>query len=168
MTGGIGEHGTIVALNRYNIKFNSKLQSDCAAVFDIVLHLQSYFEHIKLMKDPTRGGVATVINEMSVAAHIRARLWEKKLPVKSEVEAVCNMLGMEPIYLACEGRLVLVAEGDKAEEILNAMRKLECCSEADIIGYFEVNNSNLVYIENEFGSKRILPALEGNLLPRIC
>ncbi|MDF2592403.1 MAG: hydrogenase expression/formation protein HypE [Clostridia bacterium] len=168
VSGGIGEHGTLVALNRYNINFNSKLQSDCASIFHIVQHLQSHFEHIKLMKDPTRGGVATIINEMAAAAHIGARILDKQLPVKDEVKAVCSMLGMEPLYLACEGRLLLVVAGDKAEEILHTMRMLECCREAEIVGYFEVNNSQLVYIENEFGSKRIVPALEGDLLPRIC
>jgi hydrogenase expression/formation protein HypE len=168
VSGGIGEHGMLIALNRYHIKFNSKLQSDCAPVFNIVQHLQSYFEYIKLMKDPTRGGVATAINEIAAAAHIGARILDKQLPVKAEVKAICSMLGMEPLYLACEGRLLLVAARDKAEEILNVMRELECCSEAEIIGYFEMNKSELVYIENEFGSKRIVPALEGDLLPRIC
>lgn len=168
ISGGIGEHGTIVALNRYNIKFNAMLQSDCAPVFNIIDHLQIYFEHIKLMKDPTRGGIATIVNEIAAASNIGARLLEQRLPVKGEVSAVCNMLGMEPLYLASEGRLLIVVDGDKAEEILYYMKKLECCSEADIIGYFEKDNTNLVYIENEIGSKRILSSLEGDLLPRIC
>ena len=168
ISGGIGEHGTIVALNRYNIKFSAALRSDCASIFNIVNHLQSHFEYIKLMKDPTRGGVATIINEIAAASQIGAKLLEQRLPVKNEVNAVCKMLGMEPLYLACEGRLLLVTKGDKAEEILHCMRKLECCREADIIGYFEKRDSKLVYIENEFGSKRILTSLEGDLLPRIC
>lgn len=168
ISGGIGEHGTIVALNRFNIKFSADIYSDCASIFNIVNHLQSHFEYIKLMKDPTRGGVATIVNEIAVASQIGVKLIEKHLPVKNEVNAVCNMLGMEPLYLACEGRLLLVVQGDKAEEVLCFMRKLECCSEADIIGYFEEKYSKLVYIENEFGSKRLLTSLEGDLLPRIC
>lgn len=168
VSGGIGEHGTIVALNRYNIKFTSMLNSDCESIFNIVCHLKKYFKYIKLMKDPTRGGVATIVNEIAMATHIGARLLEQQLPVKSEVNAVCNMLGMEALYLACEGRLLLVVEGNKIEEILYYMKKLECCRDANIIGYFEEKNSNLVYIENEFGSKRILPSLEEDLLPRIC
>jgi hydrogenase expression/formation protein HypE len=168
ISGGIGEHGTIVALNRYNIKFNTELKSDCTPIFNIVQHLQGYFQYIKVMKDPTRGGVATSINEMSAMARIGARLLEKQLPIKDAVKAVCSMLGMEPLYLACEGRLLLVVQGDKAEEILYEMRKLESCKEASIIGYFEEGNSRMVCLENEFGSKRIFPALEGDLLPRIC
>jgi hydrogenase expression/formation protein HypE len=168
ISGGIGEHGTIVALNRYNIKFSTALYSDCAHIFNIVNHLQGHFGHIKLMKDPTRGGVATIVNEIAAASRIGARLLEQQLPVKGEVNAVCSMLGMEPLFLACEGRLLLVVEGSKAEEILCCIKELEDCHEADIIGYFEEQNSNLVYIENEFGNKRILTSLEGDLLPRIC
>jgi hydrogenase expression/formation protein HypE len=168
ISGGIGEHGTIVALNRYNIKFSSALNSDCASVFNIVNHLQDHFEYIKLMKDPTRGGVATILNEVATVSQVGVRLQEKRLPVKNEVKAVCNMLGMEPLYLACEGRLLLVAQGDKAEEILSSMKKLDCCRDAEIVGCFEEKNSKLVYLENEFGSKRILSSLEGDLLPRIC
>jgi hydrogenase expression/formation protein HypE len=168
ISGGIGEHGTIVALNRYNIKFSSSLSSDCASVFNIVNHLQDHFEYVKLMKDPTRGGVATILNEAAAASQVGIRLFQKHLPIKNEVKAVCNMLGMEPLYLACEGRLLLITQGDKAEEIVSSMKKLDCCRDAGIIGYFEENSSKLVYIESEFGSKRILSSLEGDLLPRIC
>lgn len=168
ISGGIGEHGALVALNRYNIKYKTDLKSDCAPIFDIVKHLQKYFGYIKLMKDPTRGGVATSINEISAAANIGVRILEKKLPIKNEVKAICDMLGMESLYLACEGRLLLVVKGCKAEELLHDLKGYAGCYDADIIGYFEESNNKLVYLESEFGSKRILPALEGDLLPRIC
>lgn len=168
VSGEIGEHGMIVALNRYNIKTGTEIQSDCASIFNIVKHLQPFFEHIKFMKDPTRGGVATSVNEMAEHAGLGASLLEKELPVKKEIKAVCDMLGMDPMYLACEGRLLLVVEEGWAEEVLASMKRLQCCRNANIIGHFNQNYGKLVYMENEFGCSRILPSLEGDLLPRIC
>lgn len=168
VSGEIGDHGAIVALNRFDLKFSTDLKSDCAPIFSIVEHLQPFFSHIKLMKDPTRGGTATCINEIAAAADLGVRLLEENLPVKPGVKEVCNILGMEPLYLACEGRLLIVIEGTMAVKVLNWIKQLEYCSKAEIIGYFENKNSKLVYMENALGSRRILPSLEGDLLPRIC
>lgn len=168
VSGEIGEHGAVVALHRFAIDFCAELQSDCASLLNIVQHLQPYFNHIKLMKDPTRGGVATVLNEITSASQLGACLYGGKIPVKQETEAICRMLGMEPLYLACEGRLLLVVEGSKAEEVLQHMKQLECCKNAEIIGCLDESYQNLVYIDNGLGGKRLLPALEGDLLPRIC
>lgn len=167
-TGGIGEHGAAIAALRYGIKSKSPLQSDCGAIFPIISELWDYFESIKLMKDPTRGGAATVLNEIAEYADLGIKIFEDKLPVKQEVKALCDMLGMDPMYLACEGRAILVAEESKASELLNRLKKLKGSSNAEIIGSFEDRYNKLVYMENSFGSSRIISALEGDLLPRIC
>lgn len=168
VSGGIGEHGAAIALERYGIKSRMSLQSDCAAVLPIVEHLKGYLEYIKLMKDPTRGGLATVLNEIADTADLGAHVYEELIPKKPEVRALCDMLGMDPIYLACEGRVVLVADGSKAKEILHSLRQMEGCEMAEIIGSFEDRYNRLVFMENFFGSSRIISALEGDLIPRIC
>jgi hydrogenase expression/formation protein HypE len=168
VSGGIGEHGAAIALERYGIRSRMSLQSDCAAVFPVINGLREYFGHIKQMKDPTRGGLATVLNEIAEYANLGAHIHENLVPVKPEVKALCDMLGMDPMYLACEGRVVLIADGSKAEAILNKLKRLEGCERAEVIGSFENKYNKLVYMENSLGSSRIISSLEGDLLPRIC
>lgn len=168
LSGGAGEHGAVVALERFGIKSRTSFQSDCEAVFPIIEQLRDFLGDIRLMKDPTRGGVATTLNEIAEYADLGARIYEEAIPVRPEVQAVCDMLGLDPLYLACEGRVVIVAEGSKAKEILDKLRQLECGSKAEIIGRFEAGYNKLVYIENSFGSSRIISSLESDLLPRIC
>ncbi|MGB7605849.1 MAG: hydrogenase expression/formation protein HypE [Lutisporaceae bacterium] len=168
LSGGIGEHGAVVAIERFGIKSKVSFQSDCTAVFPLIEQLRAYLGDIKLMKDPTRGGVATALNEIAEYADLGARIYEEAIPIKQEVKAVCDMLGLDAMYLACEGRAVMVVEGSKAKEILDSLRQLECGSKAEIIGKFEDRYNKLVYIENSFGSSRIISSLEGDLLPRIC
>lgn len=168
VSGGIGEHGAAIAVERYGIKTKMSLKSDCGAVYPIINRLTDCLGSIKLMKDPTRGGIATVLNEIAENAGLGAHIYEEAIPIKPEVRALCEMLGMEAMYLACEGRMLLVAEEDKAQEILGRMRLLDCCRDAEIIGRFEDKYDKLVYMENAFGSSRIISSLEGDLLPRIC
>lgn len=168
VSGSIGEHGAVVALNRFGIGQQSELRSDCDQVYSIVENLKEYFPHIKLMKDPTRGGLATSINEIASSCGIGAVLQESTVPVRADVKAICNMLGMDPLYLACEGRLLLIVDENKAEEILFRMKALEESKFAEIIGYIQGSCDKHVYLQNAYGVKRILPALEGDLLPRIC
>lgn len=168
ITGNIGQHGTAITLARYNIDVKGDIKSDCASVYEIVDDLKEYYTYIKIMKDPTRGGLATILNEMSDISGLSIKLMEENIPISKEVMGVNKMLGLDPLYMACEGRVVLVVKSEAADEILYRLQKLDECRDSSIIGSFIDNSEQLVYMENSFGGKRILNNLEGEMLPRIC
>ena len=168
MTGSIAEHGTTIAINQYNLNIKGDFQSDCNPLTEILECLKDYSEDIKFMRDPTRGGVATVLNEMSKHSGLSIHLYEKNIPIRPEVTAINELLGLEPLYIASEGRMILVVREAKAKEILENIRKLSNFKNANIIGAFiEDINHNVIAI-NSFGGKRIITPLEGEMVPRIC
>lgn len=168
VSGNIGEHGTTIALERYHIDIKSNIKSDCAPVYEIISILKKYYPFIKIMKDPTRGGLATILNEISDRVGLSIKLMEESIPIEREVSAVNQILGLDPLYMACEGRVVFVVKSEMAEEILNKLHNLEQCGNANIIGSFTDDLEHMVYMENSFGGMRILNILDGEMLPRIC
>lgn len=168
LTGAIAEHGTAIAVQRYNLKVKTEIKSDCAPLNSIIEHLEPYLNNIKMMKDPTRGGIATSLNEIGEYADLSIHISEDKIPISKEVESLNRLLGIDPLYLACEGRLLIAVEEEKAEEILERLYQIQCCKDAQIIGGFEKSRDALVFVENCFGGKRILNPLEVDMLPRIC
>lgn len=168
LTGTIAEHGTAIAVKRYNLKVKTEIRSDCMPLSKIIEHLEPYLNNIKIMKDPTRGGIATSLNEIGEYAGLSIHIFRDKIPICKEVDSLNRLLGIDPLYLACEGRMLIAAEAEKSEEILERLYKLQCCKDAQIIGDFKEGKDALVYIENCFGGKRILNPLEGDMLPRIC
>jgi hydrogenase expression/formation protein HypE len=168
VSGNIGEHGTTIALERYNIKLKGNFKSDCDSVYEVINILKEYYPFIKIMKDPTRGGLATVLNEISNLSGLGAKLVEGSIPIEEDIAVVNEILGLDPLYMACEGRVVFVVKGEVAEEILDKIHRLEQCRDAKIIGTFIEESRGIVYMENIFGGKRILNMLEGEMLPRIC
>lgn len=168
VSGSIGKHGTAITLARYNIDVKSNIKSDCASVYQIVNDLKEYYPFIKIMKDPTRGGLATILNEISNISGLSIKLMEENIPILKEVMGVNKMLGLDPLYMPCEGRIVLVVKSEAADEILYRLQKLDQCQDISIIGSFTDDSEQLVYIENSFGGKRILNTLDGEMLPRIC
>lgn len=168
ITGSIAEHGTAIALERYNIKAAGGFHSDCASIFNIIHSLMPYFHGIKLMKDPTRGGLATVLNEIASAAGIGIRISENELPIRKEVIAVCSLLGIDPLYLASEGRAIIVVNPSMSQDILKCIRSFENGKDARIIGTFFDNKESIVYLETNAGGKRLLHYLDMPMLPRIC
>ncbi len=168
LTGTIAEHGTTIAISQYDLKVKGDFKSDCAPLTEILECLGGYMEHIEIMRDPTRGGVATVLNELAKLSGHSIHLYEKKIPIRGEVAAINELLGLDPIYVASEGRMILVAEKAKAKEILECLQKLNHCVDAQIIGEFLEDKNQQVIIENSFGGKRIITPLEGEMVPRIC
>lgn len=168
ITGTIAEHGTAVASKRYNLKIKSDIKSDCEPVNKIIEFLEPYLKNVKVMKDPTRGGLATCLNEIAEYAGLSIHIFEDEIPIRKEVEALNKLLGIDPLYLACEGRMIFVVKKEKSEEILSALLNIENCNKAKIIGSFENSKDAMVFIENCFGGIRILNSLEGDMLPRIC
>lgn len=168
VTGGIGEHGTAIALDRYDIKVKGNFESDCAPLNKIVMKLKRFYLSIKIMKDPTRGGLATALNEIASLSGLGVRVDEGCVPLRKEVKAANELLGLDPLYMACEGRLILVVSKEAADSLLEEIIKIEGCEEAKIIGNFVKEPYNMVYMETFLGGKRILNMLEGEMLPRIC
>ena len=168
ITGSIAEHGTAIALERYDIKAKGDFHSDCSSIYNIIHSLMPYCHGIKLMKDPTRGGLATVLNEIAAATGIGIRISENELPIRKEVMAVCSLLGIDPLYLASEGRAILVVNPWMSQEILKCIQDCENGKDARIIGSFIDNKESIVYLETNAGGKRLLHSLDAPMLPRIC
>lgn len=168
ITGGIAEHGTSILLDRYDLGIETELESDCAPMCCLINGLDENLKHIKLMKDPTRGGLATALNEISIDQGLDVELDEQSVPVKSEVYAISDILGIDPLYLACEGRMIIVVEKGCGEKVLHQIKAFNSCSEALIIGRFVSCCHGIVYMNTFIGGKRIIPMLEGQMLPRIC
>jgi hydrogenase expression/formation protein HypE len=168
ITGGIAEHGTSILLDRYDLGIETGLESDCAPMCCLINGLVENLKHVKLMKDPTRGGIATALNEIAVEQVLDVELNEQSIPAKSEVHAISDILGIDPLYLACEGRMLIVVEKGCGEKVLRHIKALDNCSEARIIGRFISTHHGMVYMKTFIGGKRIIPMLEGQMLPRIC
>jgi hydrogenase expression/formation protein HypE len=168
ITGGIAEHGTSVILDRYELGIETELESDCAPMCFLINGLGENLKHVKLMKDPTRGGIATALNEIAAEQVLDVELNEQSIPAKSEVQAISDILGIDPLYLACEGRMLIVVEKGFGEKVLSNLKALDSCSEAQIIGRFASGHHGMVYMKTFIGGKRIIPMLEDQMLPRIC
>ncbi|MDD4780872.1 MAG: hydrogenase expression/formation protein HypE [Tissierellia bacterium] len=169
VTGGIGEHGTTIAIQRYEMKVKGYFKSDCMPLNKVIKKLGKYAIKIKLMKDPTRGGLATALNEIAEFSGMGIHLLEEQIPVKKEVISVNQLIGLDPLYLACEGRMILVVDQMECEKVLKEIRQCEECEDAAIIGSI-VNSGtqSIVFMETFIGGKRIIGPLDGPMLPRIC
>lgn len=168
VTGNIGDHGTTIATERYDIKVKGDLKSDCASLYPIIEKIKDHFTSIRIMRDPTRGGLATVLHEFSSLCKLGIHLIEDEVPVSESVKAINKLLGLDPLYMACEGRMVLVVKASESQKILKIIQSIDQGKEARIIGKFVKEPKETIFIENYFAGKRILAPLEGNMLPRIC
>ncbi|MCF6465164.1 hydrogenase expression/formation protein HypE [Clostridium sp. Cult2] len=169
VTGGIGEHGTTIAIERYEMKVKGDLKSDCMPLNNVIVKLKKYENSIKLMKDPTRGGLATALNEVAEFVGKGIHLLEEQIPIKKEVVSINQLIGLDPLYLACEGRMILVVDQKESQSILKEIRQCEGCEDAAIIGSFiNCRAQSIVFMETHIGGKRIIGPLEGAMLPRIC
>ena len=169
VSGSVGDHGTCVMLAREEFGLSGSLESDSACVLPLTRAVISQ-QGLRFMRDPTRGGLATVAHEIAMGSQFAVRLYEHKIPVKDPVRSVCEMLGYDPYYLACEGRVVAVAEAESADKILKAWQSLPDGQDAAIIGQVEPREHahQHVILETELGGERLLEELEDDPLPRIC
>jgi hydrogenase expression/formation protein HypE len=166
VSGSVGDHGICVMLAREQFGLSGELLSDAASVLPLTRALLD-LEGLRFMRDPTRGGLATVAHEIARATGCSVRLAETAIPVRDQVRSVCEMLGYDPYYLACEGRVVAVLAPQDAERALAAWRGLPGGEHAAIIGQVEAEGRPVV-IETELGGRRMLEELEDDPLPRIC
>ncbi len=167
ITGGIAEHGSAIMLDRLAMEFTTDLISDCTPLNNIINILGEDIKYVKLMKDPTRGGLATVLNEIAASEKVCIEIIEQSLPIKDKVKAINNILGIDPLYLASEGRMVILIKGGYGDRILKLLNN-NGFDEAVLLGSIVVGGSSMVYLITGIGTKRIIPMLEGKMLPRIC
>jgi hydrogenase expression/formation protein HypE len=172
VSGPIGDHGVTVMLARGELDIVSDLASDTAPLHGLVGALLDAVPDpergVHVMRDATRGGVATICNEVAQASQVSVVLDEESLPVRPEVNGACELLGIDPLYVACEGRMVAVVEGDAADDALAAMRAHPAGADARLIGRVKDDPPGLVLLRTSFGGTRIVDLLVGDPLPRIC
>jgi hydrogenase expression/formation protein HypE len=166
VSGPVGDHGVAVMLAREQFGLSGKLESDSAAVLPLARAVWDR-PGLRFMRDPTRGGLATVCHEIALATGHTLALQQDRVPVRNEVASVCEMLGYDPYYLACEGRIVAVAEATAAADMLAAWRSLPGGAEAALIGRVEAGPPRVI-LETPLGGRRVLEELEDDPLPRIC
>jgi hydrogenase expression/formation protein HypE len=166
VSGPVGDHGTAVMLAREAFGLRGDVVSDAASVVHITKALMT-LPGLRFMRDPTRGGLATVAHDLCLGSGLGVRLWERHIPIRESVRQVCEILGYDPLYLACEGRVVAVVAPEDAEAALLVMRGQSDAREAMRIGVMETP-SNRVILETELGGERLLEPLEEDPLPRIC
>lgn len=168
VTGSMGDHGLAILARREGLSFSTPALSDCATLHHIGQVLESYGEAVKCMRDPTRGGLATVLNELASQSGMGIVVKEQDIPVSPVVQGACDMLGLDPLYMANEGKFVLFVEASRAAQILKDLQSLPEAAAAVIIGEAVKEAPGMVLIETELGAQRILGILEGEHVPRIC
>jgi hydrogenase expression/formation protein HypE len=169
VSGTMGDHGLTILAQREGLSFSTPVESDCAPVNRIAKAVMEVGgEGVKCMRDPTRGGLATTLNELAVQSARGILIQEEEIPFLREVVGACEMLGLDPLYLANEGKVIVVVAPEVAGEVLEAMRALPEGRGAVEIGKVIAEEEGLVLLETELGAARILGMLEGEPLPRIC
>ena len=168
VSGDIGRHGCTILLEREDFGIDADVTSDCAPLWGAVEDMLSVTKDIHVIRDATRGGVGTVLYEIAGQSQVGIRLRSEDIPVQENVKGVCGMLGLEPLYLACEGRLVIFAPKEHAEAIVEKLRQGKYTKDAAIIGEVTEEMPGRVVMTTEIGAETLLPEPRGELLPRIC
>jgi hydrogenase expression/formation protein HypE len=169
LSGSLGDHGVAVMMARQNLGFDTHVESDCAALHELVAAmLATAGPSIRLMRDPTRGGLAATLNEIAQQSQVGFRLREAYIPVKPTVTAVCELLGLDPLNVANEGKLIAIVDADVAPALLAQMRAHPLGRDAALIGTVVDDAHRFVEMETKFGGRRVVDWLSGEQLPRIC
>ena len=168
LSGTIGDHGIAIISQREGLSFETDIKSDCAPLNGLVGEMLKVSTEIRAMRDPTRGGLASTLNEIASQSQVAIHVWEEKIPIREDVFGACEMLGFDPLHVANEGKLVAVVAAEKAEEILSAMRKHRYGKDAVVIGEVVESHPGRVLMKTAVGATRIVDMLVGEQLPRIC
>lgn len=168
LSGPMGDHGVAVLAARGELGFETDLQSDCAPLNGLIAALLAACPDVHVLRDPTRGGVATSLNEIARQSGVGITLFEKNLPVRPAVAAVCEMLGFDPLYIANEGKVLVILPRESAERALDVMRASRYGAEAALIGEVTETPPGRVLMKTTIGTTRVVDMLAGELLPRIC
>jgi hydrogenase expression/formation protein HypE len=168
VSGTLGDHGVAIMSSRENLQFETTIESDSAPLNALVAEMVAAVPGIHCLRDPTRGGLASTLNEMARQSGVGMVLQEQAIPIREEVAAACELLGLDPLYLANEGKLIAICPGDRAEQLLETMRSNPLGGQSAIIGRVVEDPYGLVQMETRFGGSRLVDWLAGDPLPRIC
>jgi hydrogenase expression/formation protein HypE len=168
LSGSIGEHGIAILAQREGLEFECPVQSDSAALHRLVADMLAVSRDIRCMRDPTRGGVSSTLNEIAAQSKVAIRLEEQAIPIREEVAGACEMLGLDPLYVANEGKLIAIVAPEAAETVLDAMRRNVLGKGAQIIGTVLESPAGVVTMRTALGTSRLVDMLAGDQLPRIC
>ncbi len=168
VSGTLGDHGVAVMASRNQLKFATAIRSDTAALHGLVADMLRATGRIHAMRDPTRGGLATTLNELAEQSGVGMLIHDDRIPIRKEVLAVCELLGLDPLYVANEGKLVAICEAADADRLLAAMRKHPLGRDAAILGAVVEDPRSHVQMQTALGGRRIVQWLTGEQLPRIC
>ena len=168
VSGTLGDHGIAVLSKRENLTFETEILSDSAPLHGLVADMVAAVPAIHCLRDPTRGGLASTLNEMAQQSRVGMRLVENAIPFKPDVLAACELLGLDPLYIANEGKLIAICAGQDAERLLAAMRNHPLGRDAAIIGEAIADAHAFVQMQTKFGGSRMVDWLAGDPLPRIC
>ncbi|KGM41264.1 hydrogenase [Aquabacterium sp. NJ1] len=168
LSGTVGDHGVAILSQREGLRFDAPIASDCAALHGLVAHMLDTGAALRVLRDPTRGGLATTLNEIAVASGVGMQLDESAIAVNPTVAAACEFMGLDPLYMANEGKLIAICAASDAERLLNAMRAHPLGRQACHIGHVTAGPAGQVRMRTTFGGQRMLDWLMGEPLPRIC
>jgi hydrogenase expression/formation protein HypE len=168
LSGSIGEHGIAILAQREGIEFETTIESDSASMHNLVSEMLRAGRGIRCMRDPTRGGLSSALNEIAAQSKVGVELEERAIPIREEVASACELLGLDPMYVANEGKLIAIVAPEDAAAVLHAMRHHPLASQAQIIGTVKAAGAPLVTMRTSLGTTRIVDMLSGDQLPRIC
>ena len=167
LSGSCGNHGVAI-LNAREKLIDTDIESDCAVLKEPAELLYKYGDAVRILRDPTRGGVATTLNEFTEGMNYSIELWENSIPVDANIKTACELLGLDPLYSANEGKLLAIVDSKVAPEVVKELTRLELCENSSIIGEVVDYMPSKVLLKGELGGRRILDKLSYDLLPRIC
>lgn len=168
LSGSMGDHGMAVLTSREGLSFQTQVVSDTAPLNGLVARMLAVSKELHALRDPTRGGVAATLNELAQASQVGLRIYEERLPVRPEVQGACEILGLDPLYVANEGKLIAVLPEREAPRVLKAMRTHPLGREAVLIGEVTKEHPGQVVMQTTLGTNRIVELPLGEQLPRIC
>ncbi len=168
VSGTVGDHGACILAQREGLEFDMPIESDCKGLWDMVERLLKEGINIRAMRDPTRGGLAEVLNEWALQSGVEIEVWEEEIPVKDSVVGLCELLGFEPFHLANEGIIALAVEDKDKDRALEILRNHPYGKDARLIGKVVSREKSRVVLVNSYGVRRLMEAPSGELLPRIC
>lgn len=168
LSGTLADHGIAVLTQREGIQFNSSIKSDTAPLNHMTQKMRSVSKKIHVLRDPTRGGLGTTLNEIAASSKVGIKIVEDKIPIHDEVAGLCELLGFDPLYIANEGKLIAMVAPDHCERILKEMKKNPYGKSACVIGEVVEDHPKRVVMETRIGGSRIIDMLIGEQLPRIC
>jgi hydrogenase expression/formation protein HypE len=168
VSGFLGDHGIAILAEREGLQFETQVTSDSAALHTLVASLLQATQEVRCLRDPTRGGLSSTLNEIASSSQVGMELDETTIPVREEVRGACEMLGLDPLYVANEGKLVAIVASSAAQAALQALRSHPLGKDAAIIGRVTEDYPRMVVMRTPFGTTRIVDMLAGDQLPRIC